>query len=558
MHPSFAGYRRFIIIALLLLCAARPVFAMSLAGKQNRREFMDAVKAAFVKEDYASLEATVEELHAKKDRFPEGVWTICIFYYAVALDNVDSDVAEHFQERLDHWKAAYPQSTAERIVEATALQNEIWDGSNRGLPGGANRPARALALLKEAEKLTPHPGPEWYHAMLDYAERWGWDREDFDEIYQRAVASEPGYQFFYFDKAGYLRNQGVKGEWEAYALEVGRKGASGEGMGLYSRIAWSLSEYAADEYLFKETAIQWPLMRDGFRELDRRWPNSDWNLNTFCRFACLAGDRDTARELFARIGDRWTSNWMSHTAYKQWAEWAAARDTPAGKDALRIVAEDSGHPNAWTLQFAPDSGSLFAGYDDGHLVRRDLGTGSVMWRGQLGSEGSVNALAISPDGHWLAAGTAARLRRDNVHGEVGVWDLHAPKLETAPGRQMQPCLAGVHSLRFSADNRTLAEGGRNQITDVFGELRLWNVPDWNEIRHVTDFPFAIPSVAFPATRQPAVRLCLRGEFQRRADGFLGARLLAAKKLAQARLVRDGHLAGWKDAGLRHGKWLREP
>ena len=495
-----------LLAAALSLPTLRPAAAaMSLAGKQDRRAFMDAVKAAFVAEDYASLETTVEELHRTKDRFPEGVWTLAVFYNALELGTLSSEVVEHMQARLDRWKAAYPRSLAERIVEVNALQNHVWDATGRGLPGGDGRDARALALLQEAEQLAPAPGPEWHHAMLDYAIRQGWDRARFDAIYRRAVAAEPGYQTFYFDRATYLRNGGQSGGWEAFALDAGRRGLSGEGMGLYSRIAWSLSEYAGDNYLFKETAIQWPLMRDGFRELDHLYPQSDWNLNNFCRFACLAGDRETARELFARIDDRWTSNWLSHTAFKQWAGWAALQDAPAADGALRLAPEDPEHPNAWTVRFAPDGGSLFAGYDDGRLARWDLHTGNVYWRGRLGTGGSVNALAVSPDGNWLAAGTAARQRRPNVRGEIGVWDLRAPQLPSAPARRMEPSLAGVHCLRFAPDGRTLAASGFNQITNVFGELRVWTLPDWTETRHVTDFPFPIPGVAFlpPDGRQLA-------------------------------------------------------
>lgn len=42
----------------------------------------------------------------------------------------------------------------------------------------------------------------------------------------------------------------------------------------------------------------------------------------------------------------------------------------------------------------------------------------------------------------------------------------------------------------------LAASGLNQIENIFGELRLWSVPDWKETHHVRDFPFAIPSLAF--------------------------------------------------------------
>lgn len=489
---------RFWILGLataVVLNAAAAAGAMSIAGRQNRREFMSLVTDAFVKEDYATLESTAVDLRAKKDRFPDGVWTLPAFYDALDLGQLpDGNV----DERLAHWKAAFPASVAECIVEVNALRSANRDGTRVQLAQSPERSARAQAALEALGK--SDPGADWYNAMLRTGMQQGIDRPAFDRLFDKAVAAEPDYLSFYFNKAYYLRTYGDDGEWEAFALEAGRSNRSGEGMGIYTRIAWSLSEGYADGYLAEHSTIQWPLMREGYRELDRLWPGSEWNLNNFCRFACLFGDRDTARELFARIDDnRWTTNWLSRSAFKGWRDWATLKQLPTAPPEQRLVLKGDKEGEitpAWSLQFAPDGASLFAGYGDARLVRWELGGGTVQWETTLRAQGAVNAIATSPDGRWLAVGTAARMRAPNVPGAMAVWDLRTPKLDPEPTRWLEDGVCGVHAIRFSPDGQTVAASGFNQIVNQHGELRLWKLPGWEELRHIPDSEFSIMGIAF--------------------------------------------------------------
>ena len=484
MSPSAFSLRPLGVALLFLLAGTpSPLPAMSLAGNQNRREFMDQVTAAFVQEDYATLEATADELRATKDRSADGLWTLPFFYAALKPAGMQRDTVASFGERLAHWRAAYPQSTTMHIVEADALLDHQWDGEHLTLAPARERLPRARATLAEAEKLTPTPTPDWFDVALQLAKAAKMARPDYDALYARAIAAEPTYLSFYFDRARYLRDLGAAGGWEAFAQEAARQGNSGEGLGLYSRIFWSLCDAHADPAISKDAAERWPLLREGFRALDQRWPKSDWNLNNFCRFACLVGDRDTARELFTRIGDDWTTNWLSHAAFKEWKEWALSGNNPVAGTARRLVLGDPATYSAWAVRFSPDGGSLFAGYDDSRLVQWDLFNGTVRWQDQLGGKGSVDALAISPDGHWLAAGTAARNRRPNEPGVVRVWDLCATRLGPETMKRLPDGICGVHELRFSADGALLAAGGWNQIVDVHGEIRLWSLPNWQEVHH---------------------------------------------------------------------------
>lgn len=485
-----------LLLGVFLLAASAQLSAMSLAGRQNRREFMKSVADAFWAGDYATLEATTAELRAKRDRFPDGTWTMPAFYDALDLHQVSHANAASYEEHLAKWKAAAPRSVTVRIVEANALPYDTWENNGQGLSGKAEWSTRVPALLAEAEHLEATTPPDWYNAMLRFALHQGWDRAEYDALFDRAVAAEPAYLSFYFNRAIYLFSYGEAGDWEKFALDAGRRNLSGEGMGIYSRIAWSLAENRADDYLAKYTQIQWPLMRNGFWELDKIWAGADWNLNNFCRFACLAGDRATARILFARIGDRWTTNWLSHKVFNEWAAWAGAEETPVVPALWRFVLKDDDQPLAWNVRFAPDGNSLFAGYDHARIVRWNLANGSILWRGNLEGDGSVDGIDVSPDGHWLAAGTGPRNRRPNLPGAMGIWDLHAPHSGREPDRRLAESRSGVHGVHFSPDGKTLAASCYNQVVDLVGELHVWSLADWTEVQHESNLAFPVFAMSY--------------------------------------------------------------
>ena len=138
------------------------------------------------------------------------------------------------------------------------------------------------------------------------------------------------------------------------------------------------------------------------------------------------------------------------------------------------------------LAFTPDGKTLLAGGSDGLLRDFDPESGRV--RATLGGEvAPVSAVALSPDGRWLAIGTgdAAAAGRPAQTQHVVLWDLTTGR----EARRLALLGQAVSALSFSADSRLLAAGNRSdpeacpQCT-----ARLWEVQSGRELQSFATDP----------------------------------------------------------------------
>jgi len=143
-------------------------------------------------------------------------------------------------------------------------------------------------------------------------------------------------QVYYLHKAVYLQPKwhGEEGEWQKFAQDCIQLAPPNEGNTVYMRIVQAIWD-TNDRRSFDEYGISWEIMKQGFIEADRSFPNSPWLLNNFCSAACIAGDKETARALFKRIGDHpYIAAWYYPprvSEYKKWRDWALGDNEPGAK-----------------------------------------------------------------------------------------------------------------------------------------------------------------------------------------------------------------------------------
>jgi WD40 repeat protein/tRNA A-37 threonylcarbamoyl transferase component Bud32 len=176
------------------------------------------------------------------------------------------------------------------------------------------------------------------------------------------------------------------------------------------------------------------------------------------RITCIAYSRDGKR-LATGSYDRTVRVWDAETA----------REEICLKGHLGSVS---------AVVFHPDGKRLATAGADGHVRLWDL-AGEREVRGFLLAAPAL-AVAVSPDGKWLAGGSEGRLK---------VWDLEAGREVLTLAEQG----ALISGLAFSPDGKWLAGAG-GQGKDV----KVWNVPTWQEAFTLTGNRGAVTALAFRA------------------------------------------------------------
>jgi WD40 repeat protein len=134
------------------------------------------------------------------------------------------------------------------------------------------------------------------------------------------------------------------------------------------------------------------------------------------------------------------------------------------------VADDTGHvlsghtARVRAVAISPD-GSWLASGDAGGTIRVWTAVDGSLRTALTGHAGAVNALAISPDGKWLASASADKTLR--------LWDF-----ETGVSRTLFGHADGVNSVAISPDGTWLASAAMD------GTVRLWDARDGSDLATV--------------------------------------------------------------------------
>lgn len=145
-------------------------------------------------------------------------------------------------------------------------------------------------------------------------------------------------------------------------------------------------------------------------------------------------------------------------------------DVGSGRELLRLKEQTP----LSAIAFTPDGKSLVTSSGSAQVKVWELATGQQLRLIQSG-EGSVNALAISPDGRHLAAGD----------GTVRIWDMQTGKqLSNPPAEQ-----GAIRVIAYSPDGSRVASGSQN------GMILLWDAASGKVLNSIKSHG-AVTSLAF--------------------------------------------------------------
>lgn len=174
-----------------------------------------------------------------------------------------------------------------------------------GWKGFETNSAKGWQLGEEAIR-SRMEDPALYDVMLALGVGLNKPRSELESLFEKGTALDPGFDHLYVVMARHLmpRWNGTSEDFEAFASRASHRTKDKLGDVLYARVAAEgLLLYSGGDFLQLSPKIPWERLRSAFRDLDKAFPNSSFNVDAFCALAVRYGDVATARSLFARIGD---------------------------------------------------------------------------------------------------------------------------------------------------------------------------------------------------------------------------------------------------------------
>jgi hypothetical protein len=310
-----------------------------------------AVRNDLVSQNFQALEQTNANLLKSKERFVGGAWKLYVFYEglnepAAEATATDANWEMHLKF-LQRWKDQFPNSSAVRIALGDSFVQYAWKARGSGYASTVTeegwskfkeRLAKAHQILNEAISIEPSH-PHIYSVMLRVAMGESWDSVEFNKLFTQAMQVEPTYYYSYRTMATHLlpRWSGTDGDWERFADDVSKRVRGKHGPILYYLISSEMVHYYGNSF-FQESKASWPRIREGYRYLEELYGIDNYRLNEVGKFACLAEDQKTAKEMFDRIGDKRDPYFWSKTDFEVYKAWANASVATSNRDPFRKAA----------------------------------------------------------------------------------------------------------------------------------------------------------------------------------------------------------------------------
>lgn len=301
---------------------------------------LDAQAQAWIgSRDFARIDALHARYLAQAERTASGEWKCALLADALAkaLSEPEGDGLGPDWARVEavtlgwarsHRDSALARTLHARAIRAHAERATAYDDRGFYRVRSQRQPERD-ALLRRAmdylqrEQRVASRDPEYAVLLMSTAADLG-DYARAETVFEQAMSDQPDYFPIYSSMLGLLREKPETQAVERYARRVLSRHEATIGRELYARL---YSDYAQDlafgpDHLFAGTQAKWADMRAGFEDRIRRYPSQD-NLQTYARFACIAGDPSALHELWPRLQAPLWRLWQTRQRFEACGQLAA-------------------------------------------------------------------------------------------------------------------------------------------------------------------------------------------------------------------------------------------
>jgi WD40 repeat protein len=454
----------------------------------------EEVKGLLTAKAWDKLEAMADELRESEARFSNGAWKLSRFYLALGVENFlsDSSPDQEWQDwlaSLEGWEKAFPDSVTLATVRgrfwtdyawkargngwASTVTEEGWEQFRSRLDTGAGLMDAFAA--KFPGSVVPCPG---FHTVWHtYALGQGWPVPKAEKLVDAVLERWPDYFPICDAHSIFLlpRWYGRPGDWQAFARRIYHLNPGGHGAELYARLVLERHDDEVD--YFESQALEWTWVREGFMRLLEAYPGSGWNLNHLVQCAILANDPQCLASLVKLDENDFLNQSKGGPG---WADglrrWAKEGAPLVIKPVKRIRPDDNRSNSAEALAISPDGRWMAAGFRGGELLLATLPDGEVLSFREL-AHAFLRDVKISPDGTLLAVALQRYVGDDPEYAptSIRIYQVEDPAHPKEIAR-FEGFRGRIRGLRFSPDSKTLlVGGGSSDKTDHLPyQLHVWD------------------------------------------------------------------------------------
>jgi membrane associated rhomboid family serine protease len=287
-------------------------------GPQARRAAGCRAQSLFLSGRYRELDDFITTASRSLGDLPDGESTLAgIFDGLYRVFESGSFDLPALLGRTSDWRYAAPRSINPVLVESMIFDTSAWAVRGHGYANTVSpeswrvfsyRVEMARASLDEIQERA-QGSPVWYQQALDVGLDQSQTTAELRKVFAGGVAIAPDYGPLYTHMLRILlpRWQGSREDLAGFIETVTDKPVEPDFM-LYARLYWAYSSLEEDQVsVFDEGLAHWAIVETGFDRLVERYPKSDFILNGYAKFACIAHDRDRFLSLRPQLRGRFSS-----------------------------------------------------------------------------------------------------------------------------------------------------------------------------------------------------------------------------------------------------------
>lgn len=275
--------------------------------------------------DFDALEAANAKLKQERPARPDGASELELF--RVGLSNVIHNEGKHGELYLQElealtlqWATEHPRSALAHTLYAATLVAHGW--SYRGGGYVKDVPPEAWCdfhayLGRAFDYLMAHGDvaltDSYAHAtLISIGKGLSWDGKQMRAIAEDGLKRNPRDINLYFDLMITLLPKwgGDPKRLDQFIRSATDQTRAEFGTGMYSRLYSYAAEQEYGHTLFENSYVDWDKMKQSYKDMLERYPDSHGRRNRYAYMACLAKDKATLLALLDELGPRLdAANW---------------------------------------------------------------------------------------------------------------------------------------------------------------------------------------------------------------------------------------------------------